>query len=117
MANSMPASEPNHPFLRVQGLSKRYLAGGRWHRRVHMAAAIEIDFEIGKGKTLALVGASGSGKSTVARCVTRLEKPDSGQIWLEGTDIAQLDSRDLRPLRSRAQMVFQDAATSLNPRF
>ena len=117
MANSMPASEPNHPFLRVQGLSKRYLAGGRWHRRVHMAAAIEIDFEIGKGKTLALVGASGSGKSTVARCVTRLERPDAGQIWLDGRDIAQLSRRDLALVRPGIQMIFQDAVTSINPRF
>ena len=113
----MPASEPNHPFLRVQGLSKRYLAGGRWHRRVHMAAAIEIDFEIGKGKTLALVGASGSGKSTVARCVTRLERPDAGQIWLDGRDIAQLSRRDLALVRPGIQMIFQDAVTSINPRF
>jgi|SRR5882762_688819 len=117
MANSVRTSEPNHPFLRVQGLSKRYLAGGRWHRRVHMAAAIEIDFEIGKGKTLALVGASGSGKSTVARCVTRLERPDAGQIWLDGRDIAQLSRRDLALVRPGIQMIFQDAVTSINPRF
>jgi len=82
-----------------------------------MAAAIEIDFEIGKGKTLALVGASGSGKSTVARCVTRLERPDAGQIWLDGRDIAQLSRRDLALVRPGIQMIFQDAVTSINPRF
>ena len=76
-----------------------------------------VDFEIPRGQTLALVGESGSGKSTVARCVTRLERPDSGQILIQGTDIAQLDSRDLVPFRSGIQMVFQDAVTSMNPRF
>jgi len=104
-------------FLRVQGLSKRYVAGGRWHRRVHIAAASEIDFEIGKGKTLALLGASGSGKSTVARCVTRLERPDAGNIWLGGLHIAQLSHRDLASVRVSIQMIFQDAVTSINPRF
>jgi ABC-type glutathione transport system ATPase component len=104
--------------LHVCGLSKSYLRkGAGWQRSDVVFAACDVEFEIFSGQTLALVGSSGSGKSTVARCVTRLEKPDSGQIWLEGTDIAQLDSRDLRPLRPRVQMVFQDATTSLNPRF
>jgi ABC-type glutathione transport system ATPase component len=53
----------------------------------------------------------------VARCVTRLEKPDEGQIWLGGTDIARLRWRDLRPFRSEIQMVFQDPATAMNPHF
>lgn len=107
------------PVLRVSGLGKGYRRkGARWRRsEVVVAAASGVEFEIFAGQTLALVGSSGSGKSTVARCVTRLEKPDSGQIWLEGTDIAQLHSRQLRSHRPRLQMVFQDAATSMNPRF
>jgi peptide/nickel transport system ATP-binding protein len=110
-----PAAER---VLYVSGLSKSYRRDSAgWQQSDVVIAACEVEFEIFSGKTLALVGSSGSGKSTVARCVTRLEKPDSGQIWLEGTDIAQLDSRHLRPLRPRLQMVFQDAATSLNPRF
>jgi ABC-type glutathione transport system ATPase component len=76
-----------------------------------------VDFEIPRGQTLALVGESGSGKSTVARCVTRLERPDSGEILIQGTDIAQLHPRDLVPFRSGIQMVFQDAVTAMNPRF
>ena len=104
--------------LYVRGLSKSYRRkGAGWQRSDVVSAASEVEFEIFSGQTLALVGSSGSGKSTVARCVTRLEKPDSGQIWLEGTDIAQLDSRHLRPLRPWLQMVFQDPTTSLNPRF
>jgi ABC-type glutathione transport system ATPase component len=82
-----------------------------------VAAVRGVDFEIPRGQTLALVGDSGSGKSTVARCVTRLERPDSGQILIQGIDIAHLDSRELVPFRSSIQMVFQDAVTSMNPRF
>jgi ABC-type glutathione transport system ATPase component len=104
-------------LLRVKGLCKQYVRGGLWLKRVPVAAVRCVDFEIPRGQTLALVGESGSGKSTVARCVTRLERPDSGQILIQGTDISQLDSRDLVPFRSGIQMVFQDAVTSMNPRF
>src|SRR2546425_1298944 len=105
------------PFLRVCGLTKHYVRrSGILRGRVPVAAVQDVDFEIPPGKTLALVGSSGSGKSTVARCVTRLEKPDAGQIWMGGTDISWLGNRDLRPYRSEIQMIFQDAVTSMNPR-
>jgi ABC-type glutathione transport system ATPase component len=109
---------PVQPVLRVSGLSKSYRRKGGVGRRGEVVVAVsDVDIDIFPGQTLALVGSSGSGKSTVARCVTRLEKPDAGQISLEGTDIAQLDSRELRSLRPKLQMVFQDASTSMNPRF
>jgi ABC-type glutathione transport system ATPase component len=108
---------PIEHLLCVKGLCKQYVRGGLWRKSVPVAAVRSVDFEILRGQTLALVGESGSGKSTVARCVTRLERPDSGQILIEGSDIAQLDSGDLVPFRSGIQMVFQDAVTSMNPRF
>lgn len=108
---------PVQNILRVKGLSKRYVRGGLWRKRVPVAAITSVDFEVPRGQTLALVGESGSGKSTVARCVTRLETPDSGHVVFQDVDIAQLRSGDLLPFRSRIQMVFQDAATSMNPRF
>src|SRR5580658_3885347 len=104
-------------LLQVKGLRKQYVRGGLWRNRRRVAAVSKVDFEIPQGQTLALVGESGSGKSTVARCVTRLERPDSGQILIQGTDIAQLDSRELAPFRPGIQMVFQDALTAMNPRF
>jgi peptide/nickel transport system ATP-binding protein len=104
-------------FLCVKGLCKKYVRGSFWRKRVAIDAAAGVDFGIAAGRTLALVGESGSGKSTVARCVTRLEKPDSGQVLIGGTDIADLDGRELAPFRSRIQMVFQDAVTSMNPSF
>jgi ABC-type glutathione transport system ATPase component len=109
---------PVQPVLRVSGLSKSYRRkGGVWRRSEVVVAASDVDIDIFAGQTLALVGSSGSGKSTVARCVTRLEKPDAGQISLEGTDIARLDSHELHSFRPKMQMVFQDASTSMNPRF
>jgi ABC-type glutathione transport system ATPase component len=104
-------------LLRVKGLSKRYVRGDLWRRRVAVDAVRSVDFEIARGQTLALVGESGSGKSTVARCVTRLEKADSGEIRFEGRDIAHLREPDLILFRAAVQMVFQDPVTAMNPRF
>ena len=118
MVIDTPMSDANRlPVLRVRGLSKQYVRGGLWRSRVRLTAVAGVDFDIAAGKTLALVGSSGSGKSTVARCVTRLEKPDTGEIWLNGSQISHLNDRELRPFRTKIQMVFQDAVTSLNPRF
>jgi len=108
---------PNDALLRVQGLSKKYVRGVFWRENTPVSAVSDLAFEICRGQTLALVGASGSGKSTVARCITRLEQPDSGEIWLDGTEIGKLSSRQLRPIRSAIQMIFQDAVTSMNARF
>jgi ABC-type glutathione transport system ATPase component len=77
----------------------------------------EASFQIRSGQTHALVGPSGCGKSTVARCVARLERPDSGRIWFEQQEIVALGGRELLPIRKNIQLIFQDAVTSLNPRF
>ncbi len=116
-ANLSKGGEPIQDLLQVKRLSKQYVRGGLWRKRVPIAAISKVDFEIPRGQTFALVGDSGSGKSTVARCVTRLERPDSGQILIQGDDIAQLHARELVPFRAGIQMVFQDAVTAMNPRF
>ena len=104
--------------LHVAGLEKNYRSRrglfGRAARSVHAAKAVR--FEIRRGETLGIVGESGSGKSTVARCVTRLVEPDSGQIRIGDVDFAALSQAALRPLRKRIQMVFQDPYSSLDPR-
>jgi ABC-type glutathione transport system ATPase component len=122
MGSDLPTNVPNgagptQTLLRVQGLRKQYVRGGLWRKRVRIAAVSDASFEVPRGRTFALVGESGSGKSTVARCVTRLERPDSGEIVISGTDIARLHALDFAPFRSGIQMVFQDAVTSMNPRF
>ena len=104
--------------LEVQGLNKSYRSGGGFFggaaRRVD--ALVGVDFRVRRGETVGIVGESGSGKSTVARCITRLIEADNGQILVNGADIAGMNQRQLRPVRRRLQIVFQDPFGSLNPR-
>lgn len=98
------------PSLEVRNLSASY--GDRGD-----APVIDgVTFSIGSGEVLGLVGQSGSGKTTVARCVLRLLSPSAGEIRLNGTDIAGLGERQLRPFRPLVSAVFQSPAASLNPR-
>jgi ABC-type glutathione transport system ATPase component len=105
------------PVIRIENLVKRYVGRGLRSRTAGFTAVDSVSFSILPGRTLALVGESGSGKSSVALCVACLERVTSGQIWFEGRDVAALEERELRAVRPRLQMVFQDPANSLNPRW
>jgi len=78
-------------------------------------AVDEVSFSVAAGGTLAVVGESGSGKSTIAAAIVRLIRPASGRILLDGTDIATMPEKRLRPLRHKVQMIFQDPYGSLDP--
>lgn len=84
--------------------------------RAPFRAVDEVSFSIGRGKTLGLVGESGSGKSTIGRCVAALQQPAAGSVRVLGQEIVGLSQRKLRPLRAKFGFVFQDPATSLNPK-
>ena len=99
------------PLLEVETLSKDFRAGGHSVRAVD-----DVSFMLRQGETLAVVGESGSGKTTLGRCILRLEEPTAGRIVFEGNDLTHLSAKQLRPIRERMQMVFQDPYTSLNPR-
>jgi len=102
--------------LSTRNLSKTYVDRGWFARRREVRAASDVSIGVRKGQTLGVVGESGSGKSTLARCIVRLIEPTSGEIRLGGTDLARMRPRELRPLRRRVQIVFQDPYRSLNPR-
>jgi len=111
---AVPADAPI--VLQTRALSKTY-AERRWIGKARIVdAAIDVTLEVRKGQTLGLVGESGSGKSTVARCIVRLVEPTAGEIRLGGADLAALRAGEMRPLRRRVQIVFQDPYRSLNPR-
>jgi ABC-type glutathione transport system ATPase component len=95
-------------LVEARGLVKEYGAG---HRVVD-----DISFAIRRGETLGLVGESGSGKSTVARMLLRLVEPTAGQISYEGRDLLSASAQEMRGMRRRMQIVFQDPYAALNPR-
>ena len=107
------------PLLEVRGLRMHFpISEGIVRRRsVGEVKAVDgIDFVVGRGETLGLVGESGCGKTTTGRCILRLEKPTAGEIIYDGVDIASLGQKDLIKLRQKIQVIFQDPFSSLNPR-
>ncbi|MXM65175.1 dipeptide ABC transporter ATP-binding protein [Streptomyces sp. HUCO-GS316] len=107
------------PILEVSGLVKHYplTRGILFRKQIGSVRAVDgVDFTLGRGETLGIVGESGCGKSTVARMLVHLEQPTAGTIRYKGEDITRLSGRALKSVRRRIQMVFQDPYTSLNPR-
>jgi oligopeptide/dipeptide ABC transporter ATP-binding protein len=109
--------------LEVEGLSKEFpIRSGLLQRETGRVRAVQdVSFSIGRGETLALVGESGCGKTTVSRCILRALPPTKGAIRFspepgQSIDMAPLSRRALRPLRRHIQMIFQDPYASLNPR-
>ena len=102
--------------LATRALSKTYVERGWLRARREVQAASDVTLEVRKGQTLGIVGESGSGKTTLARCIARLIEPTRGEVRVGGVDLARLKRRELRAVRRRVQMVFQDPYRSLNPR-
>ena len=100
------------PMLEVRNLTKHFKAG----RGQVVHAVDNVSFTLEKGRTLGLVGESGCGKSSCARTVIRIYDPTDGTILLDGQDISHMSQRELKPLRRKMQMIFQDPYASLNAR-
>lgn len=100
------------PLLRVEALSKRYRRGG-----VMVQALDGVELELAPGEALAVVGASGSGKCTLARCILRLEAADEGKIFVGGREWSRADSKELVELWRQAQLVFQAPQAAFDPRW
>ncbi|MBI3626384.1 MAG: ATP-binding cassette domain-containing protein [Candidatus Rokubacteria bacterium] len=106
-------------LLDVRNLVKHFpVGGGGLFGRSHgvIRAVDGVSFSIQKGETLGLVGESGSGKTTTGRCILQLERPTAGEIIFEGRDLTKLSLAELRPIRRKIQVIFQDPYSSLNPR-
>ena len=112
-------SDTTKPLVEIRNLKKYFpvTEGIVIQNTVAEVKAIDdISFKILKGETLGLVGESGCGKTTTGRCILQLERPTSGQIIYDGTDMDTVDRRELNKLRQRIQVIFQDPYSSLNPR-
>jgi len=105
-------------LIEVRKLKKYFpVTGGFFQRKVGDVKAVDdVSFQVFIGETLGLVGETGCGKTTVGRTMMRLYEPTEGEIIFDGVDLASLDERQMREIRSRMQMIFQDPYASLNPR-
>jgi peptide/nickel transport system ATP-binding protein len=102
---------PAEAVLRVEHLEVRFpTAGGTVH------AVSDVSFDVVEGETLGLVGESGCGKSTTGRAVLQLPRPTAGSVQFEHIELTRMSRKELRPIRPRLQMIFQDPISSLNPR-
>ncbi len=106
------------PLIRAEALVKRFQTGGGLLRKPRAMLAVRgVSLEIGRGEVVGVVGESGCGKSTLARLILRLIEPTSGTIRFGGQDLTALSRGDMRRMRRRMAMVFQDPYSSLDPRF
>ncbi len=117
-ASAIMESSPEEPLVRVERLVKYFpVRKGFFQAEPLQVRAVDgVDLDIGRGETLGLVGESGCGKSTLGALIIRLEQPTSGRIIFDGQDIAFVRSREMKKLRRRIQIIFQDPYSSLNPR-
>jgi ABC-type glutathione transport system ATPase component len=111
---AVPAANP--AILSIRNLSLDYSHHRSvLERRTSVTALANVSLDLMRGKTLALVGSSGCGKSSLARCLVLLEKPSAGEIWYAGRNLLELKPKELKEVRRDIHLIFQDSASALNP--
>lgn len=105
----------DQPFVRVEGLTKEFPVRGRGSRAV-VRAVDDVTFSLARGRSLGIVGESGSGKSTLVRCLLHLVEPTAGRVTFAGIEVTAASRKEVRRLRKRMQIVFQDPYSALDPR-
>ncbi len=105
-------------ILRVENLKKYFpIKGGFFSKTIGNVKAVDgVSLEVRKGETLGIVGESGCGKSTTGRAILQLLKPTGGKVYFKGQDLSKLSKKEMRALRPKMQLIFQDPYSSLNPR-
>ncbi len=114
-----PRDKGDVPILEVRDIEKHFpvTQGIVRQKVVGLIKAVDgVSFAVRPGETLGLVGESGCGKTTIGRCILQLERPTAGKILFEGSDLARVSPAELRRVRRRLQVIFQDPYSSLNPR-
>ena len=107
----------SNTLLKVAGLKKSFeIPNGMFRKKKMLKAVHDVSFEIPEGKTFSLVGESGCGKSTTGRLISRLLSPSEGEIWIDGEEVSKRKEAQLKAMRKKVQMIFQDPYASLNPR-
>ncbi len=117
--NNQPLDQKSTILLRIENLQMHFpvTQGIVLQKQVGVIKAVDgLNFTIKRGETLGLVGESGCGKSTTGRAILQLSRPTAGKVYFENIDLTQLATEDLRQIRRRMQMIFQDPYASLNPR-
>ena len=112
-----PEAQTAEPLLEVRNLVMHFKVGRGLFGRPGLVRAVDgVSFTLRRGETLGLVGESGCGKTTTGRCVLQLEKPTRGEVVFEGRNLVGMETGELRRVRNRIQVIFQDPYSSLNPR-
>lgn len=116
--NALTTNIQPESFLQVDNLSKHFpIYKGLFNKQAGAVQAVnQVSLSVYKGETLGVVGESGCGKSTLGRCILQLIRPSSGHVYFQGTDLTQLNRKQLQPIRKSLQIIFQNPYSSLDPR-